>query len=223
MSVRQQRQSYPVRIWKGGREHLIGITNGNPVTFEDPNSEFALSVNEGVKEVIAQSIHPNFSAIRSILPAKECIISPPIHFSTYTLAESKDPALMEHDVDQNKEKRRYKYQVTLPHCAPNDVDFEHIRVRYGNILKPESLKEAARTPTDERLPYFEVHPRFITLYTNHFCVWICSSEKKICDKKLQILVYGNLRDHTEETYAKIKVFLGNYLYERRDMRKVHSW
>ena len=81
--------------------------------------------------------------------------------------------------------------------------------------KPESLKHSILHYRREQ---------YITLYTNHFCDVVCTSNKKICDSSLVILPFGYLyRDKDEnQTSSKIKVFLCSYLFNRHDVRMVSS-
>ena len=161
---------------------------------------------KGVKAAIIHHSYTNYEDIKSALPGHECLVSPIVHFSV-------------HDWGQNFANFPFKFIARFPHCLKRESDFTFVKVRCGNIFEQNCLKEIPNgDPDSSAIPCYSIDGQFITLYTNHFCDVVCSSEEKICYKSLVVLPFGYLSQYEEDcqTYVKVKVFICSYLYNMPD-------
>ena len=191
---------------KNNRLYFATVTNGDHVLMEATNSQVSLEVMKGVKAAITHHIYTNYEDIKSALPGHECLVSPIVHFSVQYCG-------------QNLAHYPFKFKAKLPHCLQKENDFSLVKVRCGNIFQQRSLKEVPKgEPESTPIPCYSIDGQSITLYTNHFCDVICSTEEKICHKSLVILPFGYLSSHKEDcqTYVKVKVFVCSYLYSIPD-------
>ena len=195
---------YPMMVRKNNRLYYAAVTDGAHVILKAPNAQVSLEVMKGVKTTIIHHIYTNY--IKAVLPEHECLISPIVHFSVK-------------DCGHNSVKFPFKFKARFPHCLKRENDFALVKVRCGNIFEQNSLKEIPQgDPMSSTIPCYNIDGQFITLYTNHFCDVVCSSEEKICHKSLVILPFGYLSPHKDDwqTYVKVKVFICSYLYNMPD-------
>ena len=196
-------------FYKNYKQYYTTVTNGKALTMRSPDSEVTLEVAEGIKAVIMQHIHIDFETVCTSIPSHECLVSPVVRF------------IIQNGKNQGTEE--FAFKAKIPHCLPKGYDFSLLKIRCGNVGKKGSLKEVQREkPKSTNTPFYTTDEKHITLYTNHFCDVVCTSTKKICDSSLVILPFGYLypvRDENQ-TIAKVKVFLCNYLYHKPDVRMV---
>ena len=203
-------QEYSISYYKNRQKYYATMTNRQRVTLNAPGSDVSLQVADGLKTFVSQHIYTNFEDIKFAIPAKECIISPVVRFHTK-------------DTLQGKVTDNYKFTATIPHCLAVGSDLSVIKVRSGKIQRKQPLKEVPKgCPDDAGIQYFTADEKYITLYTNHFCDVVCTSEKQICNTSLVILPFGYIYPDEDEqqTYAKVKVFLCSYLFNLPDYRLV---
>ena len=205
-------QEYSISYYKNRQKYYATITNGQRVTLNAPGSDVSLQVANGLKTFVCQHIYTNFEDIKFAIPAKECIISPVVRFHAK-------------DTLQGKVTDNYKFTATIPHYLAVGSDLSLIKVRCGSIKKKQSLREVQKGfPNDVGVPCYSTDEKCITLYANHFCDVICTTEKHICNTSLVILPFGRLKpdEGEQQTYAKVKVFLCSNLYNMADYRSVSS-
>ena len=193
-----------------GQKYLVASVKGDNVKLVDPLSEISLKVTEAVKAVMVQHIHTNLDAVKCAIPKYECLISPVVSFHIHDGGLGEVGAL--------------KFIATIPHCLQrNKHDFSLVKVRCGNIFNSKSMKEIPRgDPETSQIPCYKIEEKYITLYTNKFSDTACTSEEQICHKSLVILPFGSLShdEHEKNTFAKVKVCLGSYLYNLPENRLV---
>ena len=159
-------------------------------------SEVSLEVAKGVKAVIAQYIYTSFRPASFVIPSNECFVSPVVRFY-----------VQEDDDKDSSVSPEFKFKVTIPHCLTNELELSLLKVRCGNIERKPSLRTVVKTS------YYTTDDKYITLYMNHFCDIVCTSSKKVCNSSLLILPFGSLEQNEEgQTYAKVKVFICNLLF-----------
>ena len=184
------------------QQYSVANVKGDKVKLVDPLSEISLEVTEAVKSVIVQHIHTNLDVVNCAIPKYECLISPVVSFHIHDGGLGEVGAL--------------KFIATIPHCLQRkNHDFSLVKVRCGNIFNSKSMKEIPRgDPETSQIPCYKIEEKYITLYTNKFSDTACTSEEQICHKSLVILPFGSLShdEHEKNTFAKVKVCLGSYLY-----------
>ena len=203
-------QEYSISYYKNRKKYYATMTNGERVTLNAPGSDVSLQVTDGLKTFVSQHIYTNFEDIKFSVPGKECIISPVVRFHTK-------------DTLQGKVTDNCKFTATIPHCLAVGSDLSLIKVRCGSIKKKQSLREVQKGfPNDVGVPCYSTDEKCITLYANHFCDVICTTEKHVCNTSLTILPFGHLYPDKgeQETFAKVKVFLCSYLFNLPDYRSV---
>ena len=192
------------------QKYLVANVKGDNVKLVDPHSEISLEVTEAVNAVIVQHIHTNLDAVKCAIPKYECLISPVVSFHVH------DGGL--------GEVGTLKFIAKIPHCLQKKThDFSLVKVRCGNIFNSKSMKEIPRgDPETSQIPCYKIEENDITLYTNKFSDTVCTSEEQICHKSLVILPFGSLShdEHEKNTFAKVKVCLGSFLYNLPENRLV---
>ena len=197
---------------KKNRLYYATITNGDHILMKAPNSQVSLEVMKGVKATITHHIYTNYEDIKRALPGHECLVSPIVHFSVQ-------------DCQQNPAHFPFKFKARFPHCLQTESDFALVKVRWGNIFQQRSLKEVPKgDPEPSAVPCYSIDGQFITLYTNHFCDVVCTTEEKLCNKLLVILPFGYISrcEEDRQTYVKVKVFVCSYLSDMPDYYLVSS-
>ena len=196
------------------REYLGGVVRGRTVLTADPESDISTETDEMVKGIIMQHIHNDFQIIRDVVPSRECLISPVVHF--HTLESVGDPS-----------PSGYRYKVTIPHCLPRSHDSSSIRVRYGDIYRGTLRKMKKDTPEEGVKPFYVIQDQSIIVYANHFCDVVCTSTQKVCTSKILALPFGLIKtfhiDSEVQTNVKVKIFLCSILYSNADLKKVRQY
>ena len=196
---------------KSGRKYQATKTSRKAVKLVTAESEVSLEVAKGVKAVISQYIYTSFRLASFVIPSNECFVSPVVRFY-----------VQEDDDKDSSVSPEFKFKVTIPHCLTNGLELSLLKVRCGNIERKRSLRTVVRrSPDGAGTPYYTTDEEYITLYTNHFCDILCTSSKKGCNSSLLILAFGSLeQDEEGQTYAKVKVFLCNLLFNLTEYRSV---
>ena len=209
-----EEQPYKVTFRKSEKYYSASKISGKAVKLVTKDSEICLDVAEGINAVIAQYIYTSFKPASIVIPSNECIISPVVRFH-----------VQEDEKNNWSASPEFKFKVTIPHCLTGELELSSLKVRCGNILESKrSLRKVPKGSQDGTgIPYYTADDKYITLYTNHFCDIVCTSVKKVCNSSLRILPFGSLeQDHGGQTYAKVKVFLCNLLFNLTEYRLVRS-
>ena len=116
------------------------------------------------------------------------------------------------------------YILKIPHCIRNQQDWKFIKVRSGSIYKQNPLGELSPHDTDDGEAFFTVDSDFITIFTYHFCHFICTVCKKSCPAAAKVFLCGSLITSEKDltTDVEIKPFLCSFLYLIKDFKKVSS-
>ena len=90
-----------------------------------------------------------------------------------------------------------------------------IRVRHGNIYKNKPFEETN---------WFQVNDSYITIYTNTFSQFICTSCERICYGQGKAFVFGNLIKYpTLPPFSSVRLYVCSPLYNIKDYRNVRQW
>ena len=204
-----RKQTYKALFRMNTSKYLAAKVIGGGTKLIEPDSDISLEVARGVSAVIVQHIHTNLESVRCAVPKSECIVSPVVSFRVFE--------------DGLGEVVGWKFKACIPHCLQDTHDLSLVKVRCGNIFNWKSMREVPEgDPKSSMVPCYKIDENCITLYTNHFCDVVCSSEEKLCHKSLVILPFGRL-DHDKDernTFAKVKLFLCSTLYNLPESRLV---
>ena len=189
----------------------MAATVGHRTLLKSSYSSVTIEVAERVKSVIMQHVHTDFDSIRKSVPNKECLISPVIHLHTK-------------DTCEQDELIEYKYKVMIPQCLTTGLSLSSVKERTGSI-KRRSLTEITKCdPQDRSIPYYEVSPEFIRLYSNHFCDVVCTSTEKVCTTKVMAIPFGLIGKQESGTNVitqmKMKTYMCSYLYSDNALQEV---
>ena len=211
ISTAREKLQFPIWIWKNRRDYMATVTQGEGITLQAPDSDISLTVPRGVRSTIMGHIHTNYTCFRDVIPRDECIISPMVEFHSQELG-----------VDEGVGP--YQYKIRIPHCF-NRGQLSAIRVRCGDIYRPASFKQIENKEQAEgSSAWFEVDERFVTIYTDHFSRFTCTSCNRCCHASIMSFLYGYLvpRPRDMRTILQIKFFLCSSLYSLKDFQAVRT-
>ena len=200
---------FPVAILKKRRKYMATVTQGEAVTLQAPDSDVSLSVPKGVKSVIVGRIHTNYTRFKNAIPNDECIIGPMVEFHSQELGAE--------NIGHSQ------YRIKIPHCVKKKEHLSAIRVRCGDIYKPDSFREIEnKIKTDGSSACYEVDDKFITIHADHFSNFICTSCSKVCDALIVAFLFGYLVPVPKgrRTAVKVKSYLCSSLYKIKDFQTV---
>ena len=159
---------YSAHFHKNYKDYFVSMAQGVGSVVHDPCSNVRLEVANSVKTVVMQHLHTDFQIVRNTIPQKECLISPVVGFHTFELEEPEE-----------LEGNGYRYKATIPHYLSKSYNLSCVKVRFGDISSPQSLRMLRNGRSDkENVPYYIVNKKTIKIYCNHFCEVVCTSMKK---------------------------------------------
>ena len=134
----------------------------------------------------------------SHIPEDECLVAP--------IAEY-------HCVYKNEGQDEDPFKIMIPHCIRNRDALSSVRVRHGDIYKNKPFQEIS----------FRVHESYITIFTNEFSQFICTSCERICYGQGKAFVFGNLIKYPSlQPLSSVRLYLCSPLYNIKDFRKVKA-
>ena len=208
-----QKMYHSALFHKNYKDYLVSVVHaeGSVVTY--PDSDVTLEVTHSMRTVVMQHSQTNFESVRRAIPQKECLISPVVEFHTLESTGAEEP-----------EGHRYRYKATIPHYLSRRHNLSCVKVRYGDISKPESLRMLRKgNPEKERLPCYKIGRKTIKIYCNHFCDLVCTSTQKVCTSKILALPFGRIGPDSsnQHTHAKVKVYACSFLYGDNNLKQVN--
>ena len=159
----QEKLYHSALFHKNYKDYCVSVVHGEGSVVTYCDSDVTLEVTHNMRTVVMQHSRTNFESVRKAIPQKECLISPVVEFHTLELAGPEE--LVGH---------RYRYKATIPHYLSRRHNLSCVKVRYGDINKPESLRMLRKgNPEKENLPCYKIGRKNITIYCNHFCDVVC--------------------------------------------------
>ena len=183
---------------------------------QGPESDVSLNIPEGARGLFTMRVHTNPARFLSVIPDDECIVSPQVEVELTKLPDEYD------DIKQPL------FQLKIPHSLGVRAEHRAIRVRRGNVLHEEIVYEdispwTERTCNDGESCSYKVDDKFITIFTQKFSTFICTSCKKTCQETVMIFLLGYLEQRYIEppdTLVKVKAFICSDLHGIGDYREV---
>ena len=179
-------------------------------TVQAKDSEVEVTIPDGIKAILLQKVHTEFSQFRDIIPEDECIIGPVVELHVKT----------QHEVYST----RKKYIIKIPHYLETEEQLSSIKVRYGDVTENIDFTELRRKVTSrDVMPYYEVDSTHIIINTDNFSQFICTDcgKKESCHN-IMVFPFGSLsqQEEDETTLTKVKVYLCSPLYKIVDFKTV---
>ena len=131
---------------------------GSRTVLKAPDSDMKLHVPLHVEAFVYGHAHTGIQHFLSHIPEDECLVSPIAEYHCVYKNEKQD-------------KSKHKFKIILPHCIRDRDALSSFRVRYGDISKNKPFEE---------INWFQVDDSYITIYTNAFSQFICTSCQRIC-------------------------------------------
>ncbi len=140
-----------------------------------------------------------------MIPDKECLIAPIAeHFCI--VKERVTSALM--------------FEIKLHHCA--NINWRNIIVRCGDFRNgiPFSRMNKVETFSPEKGNQYLLDEHLITIYTSHFCQFLCTVCGELCRGEIQALLFGALFTGEQQFLVHVStLYLCGPLYSIRDFRE----
>ena len=201
----------PVTMRKNWRRYMVTISQGKALTLQAEKSDVSLHVPDGIHAVLKGCVHTDHSRFIKAIPPDECIVAPMVEFHDHPI-----PMAPIH------QPTKPQYIVRIPHCVPDESDWEYIWVRSGDIhgdnifTDIEKYKEKGNQET-----YYKIDEEFITIYTTHFTNYCVSCKRSFCSNLASCLLFGSVRvNYKAETLAMVQPFFCSLLYNIQDYREV---
>ncbi len=190
---------FGISFIKGGRRYIGTATQGKQCTLQEEESDVKLTIPAGLNCSVIVHIHTHTQDILKQIPEGEYLIAP---VPDYT-------SVIKHKADGQE-----MFEIKLKHCVEDKKDLKKIRVRTGNIhddVPFTSIPDSC----------FKVDETYITIYTEHFCQFLCT----VCDVTfkggIQALLFGS--HFMADTLVHMsKLYLCGPLYSITDFKKVGS-
>ena len=201
-------------FYKNYKDYLVSVVHGEGSVVTYTETDVTIEVTHNIRTVLMQHSQTNFESVRKAIPQKECLISPVVEFHILELAAAEEP-----------EGHRYRYKATIPHYLSRRHNPSCVKVRYGNINKPESLRMLRKgNPEKENLPCYKIGRKNITIYCNHFCDVVCTSTQKVCTSKILALPFGRIGQDScnIQTFTKVETYVCSYLYGDKKLKQVRQ-
>ena len=165
---------------------------------QGPESEIKLHIPEGLHGFISGHAHTNPTPFLNHIPESECLVSPIAEYNCFFTSSCP----------------KGLFKIKVPHCVSDQKQFQHIRVRHGDIYQ--------KTPFYEKCT-FTVDKEFITIQTSKFSQFICSIPEcqESCYGNPKAFIFGRV---TPLRYPPIKsalrIYMCSPLYDIKDFEKV---
>ena len=214
----------PITMHRNWRRCIATTCLGEATTLQAPKSKVSLYTPEGISAVLIGCVYTDYLRFMKAIPREECIIAPLVEFHNLPLSTSKD---------QPNPRNEPQYIIRIPHCIPNESDWEYIQVRSGDIHGDNIFTDIEKYKENgDQETYYKMDEEFIIIYTTHFTNFTCTTCKNFCCSNLAKVFlfgsidtterYGNIDERYDETLVKIQSFLCSCLYNIQDFRDVRS-
>ncbi len=164
---------YSMTMTKGYKEY-IGTTSayGKMNTLQALDSDVILTIPKGIRATVIAHIHTHTQDILQNIPDGECLIAPVPDYSC---------------IVRHRENDNDMFEVKIRHCAAQN--WRRIIVSCGDIHNgvpfTKMKKRNKFSPKDGN--HYTVDKKFITIYTSHFCQFLCTLCGEQCRGEIQAL------------------------------------
>ncbi len=203
----QSNHAVKMTLRKGRTDYIATASHGQGDVLQGPDSDVRLIIPKGINCTVIGHVHTITQDILEHIPDGECLIAPIPEFS----------CILE---ETEKIGTGSMFEIKIRHCVAND--WEKIIVRSGDFRKGISFTQMVKREvfSQEQGNHYTVDEEFITIYTSHFCQFLCTLCGFRC-KEIQALLFGALfTDETDSLVHKSALYLCGPLYSIRDFRKV---
>ena len=201
MDLQNFRRSYIASFHKGHNTFYGTRVYGRGTVLKAPDSDVKLHVPLGLEAFVSGHAHTGIQHFLSHIPEDECLVAP---IAEYHCVYKKE----------NQDKNKNLFKIMIPHCIRNRDALSSIRVRHGDIYKNKPFQE---------ITWFQVDNSCITIFTNAFSQFICTSCQRICYGHAKAFVFGNLIKYPSlKPLSSVRLYMCSPLYNIKEYRKVKS-
>ena len=199
-------------MMKNGKKYIYRRANGRATVLKDVISEVQLSIPDDVYGLVMGHTHVSFSSFHDSVPGKECFVSPipEYHFIP--------------DREESNGSADPWFIIEIPHRVKSKL-LKSIRVRQGDMWKnvPFELVPKQTTLPKGSNAWCKITNRKIIVYTTHFSQFVCTTCEKSCKGQVKTMVFGSLFLCNRDLITSVAIYMGSYLYDIADFRKVHIY
>ena len=187
-----------VTFHKGYKLFSCVQVDGKKAVLQGPYSAVELHIPEGLHGFISGHAHTDPTPFLNVIPESECLVSP----------------IVEYKCSFTKNSPEGLFEIKVPHCVRNRKQFQHIRVRHGDIYSNLPFSAIASFSVDED---------FITIITSRFSQYICTADgcRESCTGNAKAFIFGRI---TPLRYPPIKsalrIYMCSPLYNIIDFKRV---
>ena len=191
--------AYSSATFHKGYKLYCGIyVNGKSAVLKGPGSGVQLCIPEGLHGFISGHVHTDPTPFLTVIPDSECLVSPIAEYNRFF----------------SNSCRKELFIIKLPHCVRDRKQFQHIRVRHGDIYK--------NTPFSEKLT-FTVDELFINIHTSKFSQFVCTVCSESCYGNPKVFVFGRITPlRYLPIYSALRIYMCSPLYDILDFEQVNS-
>lgn len=156
-------------------------------------------------------IHTNIAESSESVPKDECLISPIVQVVSENLKNN--------ELKQNTGL----YTVNIPHCLQDTSMSHKVKVHHlSSKIQPHGKEEFARAAEQPQHGTFDIHKQSISIYTNNFSTFVCTSCGNLCQSSIFSLMFARLTPliEAQKTTVDMKIFLGSPLFSIQEFRNV---
>ena len=203
------RTTCPVILNKNRRRYVVAVACGKKKSkLRAPDSGVSLTIPRNASGVFFSHVHTDHTLFKNVIPDDECFAGPPVEIE---------------QVNNKNSDGSKPFKIKIPHCIRQGDLWKTINVRYGNIHKSAKFQTVPHKDEGRQDDiWYEVNPRFVTIYTKHFSHFTCSSCDYTCGAAAMIFLYGKLSisPRPPVTRVKVKIFICSELYVIKDYKEV---
>ncbi len=169
------------------------------------NSDVTLTIPKGMHCSVVGHVHTYTQELLNNIPEGEWLVAP----------------IPEYTCQVNQNEKGGMFEIKLRHCAAQN--WENIIVRCGDFRNqiPFSHMPMKRMFSPGQGSHYTVDNEFITIYTSHFCQFLCTVCGEECEGEIQALLFGTtFRGDSNSLIHTSKLYLCGPLYSIQDYRQV---
>ena len=192
-------------------EYAVAVLAGAAITLQDSKSAVSVDVPKDVKGTFWQKIHTEFSKFKKVVPEEECFVGPVVELHLKPFKKEEDGP--------------HQYIIRIPHCLTSKQQLSSVKVRRGDNRRKKPFKELpSKIPSKDAAACYEVDYKYITIYTTHFCQFVCSACQNPCGSYIMGFPFGATSpdDDDDDTTATVMMYLCCPLYNIDDFRWVST-
>ncbi len=207
-NYKKSQNSYRIFFTKGHRDYIATLSNGEAEILQGEDSDVKLTIPGGLEGPVIGHVHTHTQAILEQIPEEECLIAPVPEYHSDNICKGSQGNL---------------FKIVIRHCAGQE--FRKIIVRCGdfhnNVPFTPVPKKTKFTPNEGN--HFTVDSEYISIYTSHFCQFVCTLCGIVCTGEVQVLLYGSSFLINQDTLVHLSMlYLCGPLYSIKDFRKVRK-